>query len=936
MIALTPHLLFFTTMRGIPLWLGQLYPTLTLLLLLLGPAIKHLGAQNHVSYDVRQKQDLVSVEAYLRSFKNDSAIAITRKLLDALKVQDQIDSPFGIRVQLAEAVALAQDEQGELAINKLIRIVEQGDKKSLPDVSAQAHLNLALIYEKIGSKDKSLECLLNSKNCINQYSLDSVYPSFAIRMSSWQRIYGSRDTAIYFAKEALRTAPLWHLELEEAIGHMLMNMLLPVNALDERLKHSIRAVRLYEKIEDYTGCSYMYGAITSIYRQKGVLDKALIYNDSAMMAAHKAIAKGHEHHATIGQIYWSRGEMYRKLGQADSAFYYFVKGHQIELHLMQEDNKAKVVEMDARYNLEKQQQEIVLKNSQLLYGLIVFVLALLLALGLFIGLRIQRQDKQQLTVQNALIREQSEQLKSLDLAKSRFFANISHELRTPLTLLTSPIKTLLKENQLAEKQTQLLQMAERSGQQLGQLINAILDLRKFEMGKMTVMAEPTELRPYFQTNFAQFESLAEQKQIDYTLVLDMPDKTTADLDRGKCRQVLFNLLSNAFKFTPAGGKIEARVQVAEHQLQLSISDSGSGIHPDDLPHIFDRYFQSNHPDKPVEGGTGIGLALCREYAQLFGGTITAESTLGQGAVFRVAFHIKMSQVEATNFILPISPNGSIAPDETASVSLPDGATSAPATAKSSILVVEDNPDLREYIRFVLQDKYHVVTAENGQAALALLTTPASRIIPSLVLSDLMMPVMDGYQLLERLKSDDATRHIPFVMLTARAEAQDKLKALRIGVDDYLAKPFDEEELLVRIENLLENQAARQKAMADDAPALEATVAPLLSQPDREWLETFEAYVQNHYSSDILSVASLAYKFAMSESTLLRQLKRLTGLSPLQYIQEVRLNEARRLLENRAYNSIAQVASKVGYDDARTFTRSFKQRFGKLPSEMMED
>jgi YesN/AraC family two-component response regulator len=199
----------------------------------------------------------------------------------------------------------------------------------------------------------------------------------------------------------------------------------------------------------------------------------------------------------------------------------------------------------------------------------------------------------------------------------------------------------------------------------------------------------------------------------------------------------------------------------------------------------------------------------------------------------------------------------------------------------------------------------------------------------------MMPVMDGLQLLEKLKSTDATRHIPVIMLTARADARDKLKALRIGVDDYLTKPFEEEELLVRIENLLKNQSARRAALAEDTTTSEASTTPPLSQPDREWLKTFEAYVQKHYSSDLLSVTSLAHEFAMSESTLLRQLKRLTGLSTLQYIQEVRLTEAWRLLENQRYNSIAQVASKVGYDEVRTFTRSFKQRFGKLPSEMIE-
>jgi YesN/AraC family two-component response regulator len=206
-------------------------------------------------------------------------------------------------------------------------------------------------------------------------------------------------------------------------------------------------------------------------------------------------------------------------------------------------------------------------------------------------------------------------------------------------------------------------------------------------------------------------------------------------------------------------------------------------------------------------------------------------------------------------------------------------------------------------------------------------------LPHLVLSDLMMPVMDGYQLLEKLKSDDATRHIPVVMLTARAEAQDKLKALRIGVDDYLLKPFDEDELLARIENLLKNYAARRAAAAEESEP--SAGVPLLSRPDREWLEVFEGYVRKHLSSDLLSVAELTREFAMSESTLLRQLKRLTGLTPVQYLLEVRLTEARRLLENRTFSSIAQVAARVGYDDARSFSRAFRQRFGKLPSEVME-
>lgn len=652
-------------------------------------------------------------------------------------------------------------------------------------------------------------------------------------------------------------------------------------------------------------------------------------------------------------------------GQYQSALDYQKKLYAVQ-ERMYETGDEKIAD-NYYLEIENQQSASALKarNIQLFYTIIIIALVLVMATVLWIGWYKQRKARKTLSAQNLLIQEQAEQLKALDAAKSRFFANVSHELRTPLTLLTSPIRSLLKDNQLTEKQTQLLHMAERSGQQLSQLINEILDLRKLEMGKMNLTPENTQLKPYFQTYFAQFESLALQKQIDFHLLLSIPENTTAEIDREKCRQILFNLLSNAFKFTPPGGRIEVSVKAMDDTLSIIISDNGPGIHPDDVPLLFDRYFQTTRPEKGAEGGTGIGLALCREYAQLFGGHINVQSTLGKGATFTVTFPIAVNQAkqasesgEATSDIPVLTPKAIYFEANTAIDEHKNGKSDPTLSGdpnRPTILLVEDNPELRAYIRLVLEEKYTVVTAENGQQAMALLSGDGSVVThdsnreeifnlhssfftPNLILSDLMMPVMDGYQLLEQLKSKDATRHIPVVMLTARAEAQDRLKALRIGVDDYLTKPFDEEELMVRIENLLNLQAIRLTAVTEeDIPptAPEVPSVPLMSLPDREWLETFEAYVQKHYAGGILSVSSLAYEFAMSESTLLRQLKRLTGLTPLQYIQEVRLSEARKFLENRTYSSVAQVASKVGYEDASAFTRVFKQRFGKRPSELLE-
>lgn len=887
------------------------------------------------------ESDLAHAEALLRSFKNDSAGMLARRSLAALKEQGMLDTPLGIRMQLLEATALERDEQNELALQKLLHVEELSLKKKQWDALAKSCLTLALLHEKLGRGEQSLEDLRQTKSVIAAHALDSIYPYYAIRTSSWHRIFGDRDSALYFAQEALRTAPQFNLNLEEAIGHMLMGILLRESAPKKSLRHCLSALRIYQALEDYTGCSYVYAGIANHFFDQKDYPLAMAYNDSMIATAHKAISLGHEKHGSIAKAYRFRGAVFKELGRSDSAWHYMRKGYEMELNDLRGSTAAKVIEIDARYNdelktrqLEEQTLALRLRNSQLRYSTMTAVLILLLAGGLSLGLYKQRQSKRKLSEQNKLILQQSEKLKTLDAAKSRFFANVSHELRTPLTLILGPVKTLLQENQLSEKQTRLLQMARQNGRQLEQLINEILDLRKLEAGKMELHREPVVLADFFNRHFTQFESLAERREIEFSFQTDFSPSTIGLIDAEKCRQIIYNLLSNAFKFTPPGGRITATVNQSNDTLLIQVADTGPGIHPDDLPHVFDQYFQTIRPDKPAEGGTGIGLALCQEYARLFGGDISVESAPGQGAVFTVAFPLALSEE-------PIDPLSST-PKSWQAVSMPSPrpAWSLPTANRPTILVVEDNADLREYIRLILSDKYHVLTAGNGEGALNYLYPGANRLPhslqlptapPQLILSDLMMPVMDGYQLLEKLKSDDATRHIPVIMLTARAEAGDKLKALRIGVDDYLTKPFDEEELLARIENLLKNSAIRQTEVA--AEPKEETPLSIMSQADHEWLETFEAYVQNHFSSDILSVSTLARKFAMSESTLLRLLKRLTGLSPVQYLQEVRLNEARRLLENRRYDSIAKVASMVGYDDARSFARSFRQRFGKLPSEV---
>ncbi|MEM7037844.1 MAG: response regulator, partial [Bacteroidota bacterium] len=375
-------------------------------------------------------------------------------------------------------------------------------------------------------------------------------------------------------------------------------------------------------------------------------------------------------------------------------------------------------------------------------------------------------------------------------------------------------------------------------------------------------------------------------------------------------------------------------------IEISVADSGRGIHPEDLPRVFDRFYQSRQKGALTEGGTGIGLALSRELMKMMEGKIGVESTLEEGS----KFWIQLPRKEVLG-IVPVETDETVAASEMEVLEdfeVAELAQGNPAGDQKSILIVEDNYSLREYLGMILGNEYPLHIAKNGKIALDWLESRPPDQLPDLILSDIMMPQMDGYQLLTHLKSDERFRRIPVIMLTARAAIEDKLQALRIGVDDYLLKPFQEEELRARIDNLLRHAEDRTKARMAATPSGETThesetISPSqpidqASQEDQIWLKKLEDYVAQHLESDLLSVAQIAAEFAVSSSTLQRKIKHLVGLSPIKYIQEHRLNTARELLETRRYNTVAQVAYKVGFKNPKAFTRSFRQRFGTPPSQ----
>lgn len=578
----------------------------------------------------------------------------------------------------------------------------------------------------------------------------------------------------------------------------------------------------------------------------------------------------------------------------------------------------------------------------------LYVLLLIAALAGFVRARVRFLENRnreleravalgtaQILEQKEKLEKQADELKELDRLKSRFYANVTHELRTPLTLMLGPLNSVLENWNADPEHYRLLKIARENGRKLLDLVSELLDLGKLDANRMSVDKQPVAVKAFFDRLVAQFDSHAQFLGIRLECRTGLPPDFTAELDAKKFATVVNNLLSNALRFTPSGGVVAVALSGHPGSLLLEVRDSGHGIHPDDLPHIFDRYYQTKRADAPVEGGTGIGLALCAELTRLCGGRIWAESSPGAGSVFRVewpAVPVESLQDRAAsgayfgnapaNFVAEPVP----ARSNNTGTSAGEAGQSTPADAPVRILIAEDNPDLQAYLHQLLAPEYDVILARDGEAALdrldALFLQEKSGAGVDLIISDIMMPRMDGFQLLDRLKNDDRYRHIPVVMLTARTDIGDKLRALRAGVDDYLTKPFEEEELLARVRNLASRRLHRKEAAAHE---------PALSRADAEWLSDLEVWTRAHLHDEFFSVGTMARHAALSERQLLRRMRELTGLSPQQYIGELRLQMAREALEQGVFRSVAEAAYAAGFGNAKAFSRAYRERFGRLPS-----
>lgn len=830
-------------------------------------------------------------------------------------------------------------KQGALptAVEYYLQSLKIWDYHKLESEKASVYDNLANVYNEQEEYDLALTTYFKARDIQKKHAKSGHDQSMTV--SNIGTAYLGKANYQEALKYFLESLTFLSEDEKESRAVSLSNIGLTYIELKDNAKaqdYLLRALKLQQETEDSDGMIHTLMGLAQTTLQTGRLKESGVYAKQAL-----DLAKEINDKAVLAEAWQILASLAEKQGDFKNAYTYYTNSVNARDSIRDKENIYKIANLQAAVETEKKQAEIeslkkehqqqVFRRNTLAAGLI----ALLIIAALIVSrqrLKI-RQNNQLVTINGELTRqsqqleEQTKKLKELDQLKSTFFANISHEFRTPLTLILNSLSdrmTTAKSKDNKEEQEQLTVMY-RNAKRLLNLINQLLDLSKLDAGHMKLSPANVDLNELLNVVYASFSSLIHSRQIRFSLSLPN-EKIICRLDTDKVEKILFNLLSNAFKFTPVGGSIEFSVSVNSNMIQVMVQDSGHGIADDQLAHVFDRFYQGKQYYAD-EQGTGIGLALTKELVELHGGKIWAENKPG-GACFILQLPLipavndeetivvsTMKQVDEN--ITTVSPVAILDTNENIS--------SADDTSRATILIVEDSEDLRNYIKKSLADSYEVIETPNGKKGLE----KAIATVPDLVITDWMMPEMDGITLCHRLKTDERTSHIPIILLTALASDESRFQGLETGADEYLTKPFDNRELQVRIKNLIES-----RKLLRDRYSRELHLGPKkvqVTSMDEKFLEKVMQTVETYMGDPDFSMEKFGQEVGLSRMQLHRKLKALTGESPGDFLRTMRLQRAKRLLEAKTGN-VSEIAYEVGFNNLSYFSKCYREQFGITPNE----
>ena len=526
--------------------------------------------------------------------------------------------------------------------------------------------------------------------------------------------------------------------------------------------------------------------------------------------------------------------------------------------------------------------------------------------------------------------------------KLRFFTDISHELRTPLTLITAPLENILEEKELPNGIREQLSVVERNAKRMLRLVNQILDFRKIQNKKMKMQVQLLEIVSFTRKVMEYFEAVAKERNISYNIETDK-NAVYLWVDADKYEKIIYNLLSNAFKYTPDGKSIKITIKENEDTVSISVIDEGVGITENKKKKLFVR-FENNIETKGVSQlSTGIGLSLIKDFVDMHKAEITATSKLEEGSCFKIDFKKGKEHYDDKVEFLQNDMNYStcatdVITENTENETVKENEDEEIDASKDIMLIVEDNSELRQFLHGIFAKDYHIIEAANGEQG----KEKALKHIPDIIISDVMMPIKDGFQMMQELRNEITTSHIPLILLTAKTAIESKLEGLEYGADDYITKPFSATYLKARVKNILQSrlkiqESYRKKLLnsgwkaADDKKENNDIKMPEMSPSDQKFMNKLIELMESRIDNSDLIVDDLVKDMAVSRSVFFKKLKTLTGLAPVEFIKEIRINKAIKLIESGEF-SITQVAYMVGINDPRYFSKCFKQKMGMTPSE----
>lgn len=811
--------------------------------------------------------------------------------------------------------------------NSLILKKEIGDSAGMSDT----YNNLGVVYRIQHNYDQALEnyfkALRIRKNIDYKRGVAMTLNNIGIvykEMQQYDEALKYFDESLLLRKELNDKRGIAHVYNNMGDVHLRMNNL----AISfEFFKNGLDAAR---EIGYLSTQSYCLMGLGKVLLRQGAYQKAYDYGREALNLAREV-----GDITTIEEVSRILAETSAALGKFQKAYEYQVLHKVMSDSILNETNTKKIVglEFEYKYHNEKVEQEkqtieqrakLTRQKQVTIIFIFGFALTLILVIIVLLSFRRKQRDFEIISNQKKLLQDQAMRLRELDEIKSRFFTNISHEFRTPLTLILGPVEEMLEQAR-DSKTKELLFLIQTNAKNLMGLINQLLDISKVEKGMVRMNFTYSNICMHVANITEMFRNQAENKKIELNFATNVKD-IEGYVDKEKLERMLFNLISNAIKNTESGSISIAVAKVDDGKLvEISVSDTGKGIADDKIPYVFDRFYMA---DDSVVSGSGIGLAYTNELVKLYKGSISVSSAIGVGSKFVLRLPLTLESFSEADYDLEdlneISLNADIVEDSVVSQAIQTEKNQG--QKENTVLLVEDHEELRRFVVSNLSSSYNVIEAENGKVGIELALMHA----PDLIITDVMMPEIDGIQLSKTLKTKEETSHIPIIMLTAKASEQSKLEGLETQVDDYLTKPFSMRELAVRIRNILANrQILREKYKQ----ALVVNPSEITTNSvDERFIGKVLEIVEQQMANPEFSVDMLCEAAGVSRSSLHNKLKSLVNQSATEFINTIRVKRAAQLIKQNV-GTISEIAYDVGFNNLSYFSKVFKKHMGINPSEL---